>query len=63
MFTKMRLPCPFLPQGLDIADIIEFKSWLSKDPGDFTPHPYHNGLKIMLWIIEYYDLFNDPFAT
>jgi hypothetical protein len=64
MFTKLRLACPLLPQGLDITDTIAFRTWLSEDPGDFAPHPFHNGLKIFLWLInDYYNLFNDPLAT
>lgn len=57
IFTKVLIPCPFIPDNLDVTDIHNFREFLSKDPGDYLGSPYHNGLKLFLWIIyDYYQL-------
>lgn len=51
MFTILDIACPFIPESLDITLILDLKNWLSRDPGDYKPNPYHNGLKLFLWLI------------
>ena len=50
----MRISCPLIPANLDLNDIEAFKCWLSTDPLDYHPKPFHNGLKLFLWIITTY---------
>ena len=57
MYTKLEIPCPFLPADVNIHDIQQLQPWLSSDPGNFPPQLFHNGLKLFLWILDYYNLF------
>ena len=52
MFTKLDIVCPFIPDTLNPSDTIQFRDWLSTDPGDFLGSHYHNGLKLFLWLIN-----------
>ena len=52
MFTRSGTSCPFIPLTVDITLLDQFQLWLSKDPGDYVGSPYHNGLKLFLWIIN-----------
>ena len=57
MFTKLEFTCPFLPADVNIHNIWQLQAWLSRDPGNFSPELFHNGLK--LFLISHYDLFRD----
>lgn len=54
MFSRLDISCPLIPDTLDVNDIEEFREWLSRDPGDYSPLPFHNGLKLFLWVINEY---------
>jgi hypothetical protein len=52
MFTRLKISCPFIPSTVDINSTDQLQEWLSKDPGDYQNYPFHNGLKLFLWIIN-----------
>ena len=56
MFTQLDITCPFIPPTVDVTDFEQFRVWLNLHPGDFNPYPFHNGLKLFLWII--YDFYH-----
>ena len=61
IFTKLDIACPFIPDDLDVTLIPNFRLWASDDPGDYVGLPFHNGLKLFLWVItDFYTLFNKP---
>jgi hypothetical protein len=60
MYSRLRFPCPLLPQSLDVTLIPDFKAWICKEPGDFVEWPLYNGLKLFLWVIhDYYHIENE----
>jgi hypothetical protein len=48
----LELNCPYIPDDLDVRDTDSFGNWLSKDPGDYPGRPFHNALKLFLWIVD-----------
>ena len=54
MFTVLDISCPLIPENVDVTVVEEFCDWLSLDPGDYKEYPFHNGLKLFLWIIDHY---------
>ena len=57
MFIKLGVQCPIIPDTVDTTQIVKFRDWLSTDPLDYEGFPFHNGLKLFLWIIyEFYHL-------
>lgn len=57
MFTRLQMTCPFFPPTLDLDNTDQLRQWLSNDPGEYNGFPFHNGLKIFLWIVyDYYGL-------
>jgi hypothetical protein len=52
MFTKLDITCPFIPETVDVTVTQQFQDWLSSDPGDYDGKPFHNGLKLFLWLIS-----------
>ena len=59
IFTKLDITCPFIPATLDVTDLQQFREWLSTDPKDYLGSPFHNGLKLFLWIVNDYYHLND----
>lgn len=51
MFTKLDIKCPFLPEDVDVQKTEAFREWLCKDPKEYE-YPFHNGLKLFLWLIN-----------
>jgi hypothetical protein len=58
LYTLLDITCPFLPRDVDVTSLIQFRDWLSADPQDYKQFPFHNGLKLFLWLV--YDLYNLP---
>jgi len=60
MFTRLNIDCPYIRGDLDVMDTSQFRLWLSEDPLDYAGFPFHNGLKLFLWIISsHYNLIDD----
>jgi hypothetical protein len=59
MFTKMDVVCPLISKKLNVRNVEEFRLWLSINPGDYGFLPFHNGLKLFLWIINIYRIKDD----
>lgn len=51
MYSTLEIFCPFVPRDVDVSDVLAFQRWLSDDPGDYPCQPFHNGLKLFLWIV------------
>ena len=61
VFKNEQIPCPFIPDTVDIMDINQFRDWLNKDTGDYIGCPTHNGLKLFLWILDdFYHMLEKP---
>ena len=53
MFLTLDINCPFVP---DILDLNDFGEWVATDPGDYGDYPFHNRLKLFLWLLNYFGI-------